>query len=244
MKCGSAVVVTVLGVVMVMEVAIEAWGPVASLSEAGERLLTLQANMRWIQQAKVRGRGAYSAAASTFRSPARGSEFRAPGSLGSPFNKQRNLHNAVWERVMGHTRQLSFGSFSLISLAFLTFGVILFDVVGGALSTRSAEAKETVLPGLGLLGDALNNLTEVALNALTIYLYREESPDCSERLLCESSQQAGQRGLLDSLANYLTGLFVSLFLPEPPLSRSLEAMRAGRRSDDCVGLYPHCSVNL
>ena len=50
--------------------------------------------------------------------------------------------------------------------------MILFDMVSGTLSTRSAEAKETVLPGLGLLGDALNNLTEVALNALTIYLYR------------------------------------------------------------------------
>ncbi|XP_045135118.1 uncharacterized protein LOC123518381 [Portunus trituberculatus] len=238
MRCGSAVVVTGLVMVLVAVVVSEAWEPVASLFEAGERLRTMQASVRW-----MRGGDAYLSAASTFRSPSRRMEVRAPGSLSS-LKKQRNLHNVVWERAMGHTRQLFFGSLSLISLALLTFGGILFDVVGGALSKRSGEAKETVLPGLGLLGDALNNLTEVALNAITIYLYREESPDCSERLLCESSQQAGQRGLLDSLVNYLTGLFVSLFLPEHPLSRSLEAMRAGRRSDDCVGLYPHCSVKL
>ena len=68
--------------------------------------------------------------------------------------------------------RLSSGNYSIMSLAFLAFGVILFDVLGGALLTKSAQTRETVLPGLGLLGDAFNNLTEVALNALTIYLYR------------------------------------------------------------------------
>lgn len=68
--------------------------------------------------------------------------------------------------------RLSSVNHSIMSLAFLAFGVLLFDVLGGIFHTRSHQAKETMLPGLGLLGDALNNLAEVALNALTIYLYR------------------------------------------------------------------------
>lgn len=72
-----------------------------------------------------------------------------------------------------------------MSIAFLAFGVILFDVLGDAMFGSSSnllaalgvnsggpQAKEAILPGLGLLGDNLNNLAEVVLNMITIYLYR------------------------------------------------------------------------
>lgn len=61
---------------------------------------------------------------------------------------------------------------SVISFALLAFAVLLFDVLGGIFLTKPQQARETFLPGFGLLGDAFNNLAEVALNALTIYLYR------------------------------------------------------------------------
>lgn len=79
-----------------------------------------------------------------------------------------------------------------MSIAFLAFGVILFDVLGDAIfgSNNSLiaalgvgrtptppppRAREILLPGIGLFGDNLNNLAEVALNMITIYLYRYES---------------------------------------------------------------------
>lgn len=61
---------------------------------------------------------------------------------------------------------------SLFSFAFLALAVLLFDVLGGIYLTKAQEEREMLLPGFGLLGDAFNNLAEVALNALTIYLYR------------------------------------------------------------------------
>lgn len=67
--------------------------------------------------------------------------------------------------------RMSSANYSVMSLAFLAFGVLLLSVLGEISHTRD-QARETLLPGLGLLGDALNNLAEVALNALTIYLYR------------------------------------------------------------------------
>lgn len=79
-----------------------------------------------------------------------------------------------------------------MSIAFLAFGVILFDVLGDAIFGSSnsliaaalgvgrttptpplpPRAREILLPGIGLFGDNLNNLAEVALNMITIYLYR------------------------------------------------------------------------
>ncbi|XP_064083648.1 uncharacterized protein LOC135199489, partial [Macrobrachium nipponense] len=169
--------------------------------------------------------------------------------------------NALRGKLLGliseEAKQLSSNNQSIVSIAFLAFGVILFDVLTDAIfggqsnlvaslvgGSAAAQSRETMLPGLGLFGDNVNNLAEVVLNMLTIYLYRDESPDCGERLLCESNQQAVSRGFLDSLVTYLSGFSVSFFLRQAPLSQNLEAMRAGRKGQNCVELYPKCSISL
>ncbi|XP_042862819.1 uncharacterized protein LOC122247551 [Penaeus japonicus] len=163
---------------------------------------------------------------------------------------------AIKTEVETHSElhKLTSNNQSIVSIAFLAFGVILFDVLGDALFGTSSnilaslggglQGRETLLPGLGIFGDNVNNLAEVVLNMITIYLYRDESPDCGERLLCESNQQAVSRGFLDTLVTYISGFAVSFFLHEAPLSRNLQAMRAGRKGQNCIEIYPKCSITL
>ncbi|KAK4315923.1 hypothetical protein Pmani_012884 [Petrolisthes manimaculis] len=176
--------------------------------------------------------------------------------LRSPNQKVAAIRNQLVQRIVQEARQLPSNNQSIMSIAFLAFGVILFDVLGDAIFGSStnlmaalgvsppSRAREILLPGIGLFGDNLNNLAEVALNMITIYLYRDESPDCGERLLCESNQQAVSRGFIDSLVTYVSGFAVSFFLHEAPLSRNLHAMRAGRKGQNCIELYPTCSITL
>ncbi|XP_071518182.1 uncharacterized protein [Panulirus ornatus] len=177
--------------------------------------------------------------------------------LRSPGDKIRAIRENLVNRIMMEAKQLPSNNQSIMSIAFLAFGVILFDVLGDAMfggtsnllaalgvNPAGPQAKEAILPGLGLLGDNVNNLMEVVLNIMTIYLYRDESPDCGERLLCETNQQAVRRGFFDSLVTYVSGFAVSFFLHEAPLSRNLEAMRAGRKGQDCIEMYPRCSITL
>ena len=87
-------------------------------------------------------------------------------------------------------------------------------------------------------------MTLIRLFTKLISLHREESPDCGERLLCESNQQAVSRGLFDSFLTYLSGFAISFFLNEAPVSQNLEAMRAGRHGKNCGELYPRCAISL
>ncbi|XP_068212717.1 uncharacterized protein [Palaemon carinicauda] len=170
-------------------------------------------------------------------------------------DKINALRGKMLEVISNEAKQLSSNNQSIVSIAFLAFGVILFDVLTDAifgdqsnlvasLVGGSPHGRETMLPGLGLFGDNLNNLAEVVLNMLTIYMYRDESPDCGERLLCESNQQAVSRGFLDSLVTYVSGFSVSFFLRQAPVSQNLEAMRAGRKGQNCMELYPKCAISL
>ncbi|KAK7080266.1 hypothetical protein SK128_016794, partial [Halocaridina rubra] len=175
--------------------------------------------------------------------------------LRSNSDKVKALRQKLLSMISKEAKQLSSNNQSVISIAFLAFGVILFDVLTDAflayrpnMVTSSTggqpQGREALLPGFGLFGDNINNLAEIVLNMLTIYLYRDESPDCGQRLLCESNQQAISRGFLDSLVTYISGFSVSFFLHHAPISRNLEAMRAGRKGQNCIELYPKCSITL
>ena len=73
---------------------------------------------------------------------------------------------------------------SVITIALLALGVLAFDVIGDLMFGTSnniffsftgenvISARETVLPGFGIFGDNVNNMAEIALNMLTIYMYR------------------------------------------------------------------------
>ena len=80
------------------------------------------------------------------------------------------------------------GNFSLITLSFLTFGVLLFQLLSNAMynqfpllqtdSNRKPDFKvigpgrEIPLPGFGILGDSLNNGIEDLLNVITVFAVR------------------------------------------------------------------------
>ncbi|KAG7164595.1 putative DM4/DM12 family-like protein 8 [Homarus americanus] len=208
----------------------EGGGVARTLTEAGERLLALKG-----------GDGPLTNKVLELRTPA---------------DKLTAIRQRLVHGIIKEAKQLPSNNQSIMSIAFLAFGVILFDVLADAMfggtsnilaalgANGGAQARVAVLPGFGLFGDNLNNLAEVVLNMITIYLYRDESPDCGERLLCESNQQAVSRGFFDSLVTYISGFAVSFFLHEAPLSRNLEAMRSGRKGQNCIEIYPQCSITL
>ncbi|XP_053631074.1 uncharacterized protein [Cherax quadricarinatus] len=238
----------------------EGGGVAKTLPEAGERLRALQAKL-----SKLSGRPEMlmreslpdhvTQVWSSWQVGGAGASTKRFLELKSPGDKMRAIRDRLVQRIMKEAKQLPSSSQSITSIAFLAFGVKLFDVLRDSMfgSTGmmkmggdgdTAQARVAILPGLGLFGDNLNNLAEIVLNTITIYLYRDESPDCGERLLCESNQQAVSRGLLDSFVTYISGFAVSFLLHEAPLSRNLEAMRAGRKGYNCIELYPHCSITL
>ncbi|CAL4061499.1 unnamed protein product, partial [Meganyctiphanes norvegica] len=173
--------------------------------------------------------------------------------LAAPRDKISAVRERMVHLISRESKQLPYNNGSVVSIAFLAFGVILFDVLADAMfgsntnilsSMGAPVGREALLPGMGLFGDSVSNIAEVFLNMLTVYLYRDESSDCGERLLCESNQQAVSRGFLDSLFTYVSGFIVSLFLDEAPLSQSLQAMRNGRKLQPCLEIYPNCSITL
>lgn len=180
--------------------------------------------------------------------------------LKTPQHKMAAIRKKFVDLLVDESRQVSSENESVLTVALLAFGVLLFDFVGDAIFGTSTEirgefgmnnmnnfietARETVLPSYGVFGDNFNDMAEIGLNMLTIYMYRDESPDCGERLLCESNQQAVSRGLFDSFLTYISGFAISFILDEAPVSKNLEAMRAGRTGKNCGELFPRCAISL
>ncbi|ROT77173.1 uncharacterized protein [Penaeus vannamei] len=230
-------------------------GFVSSLPEAGERILALQEKLvKFAEGGDSRRREGGAGDFSNMWTQWHKDASHLMLKLKTPGDKLMAIRGKLLDKIMVESKQLTSNNQSIVSIAFLAFGVILFDVLGDALFGTSSnilaslggglQGRETLLPGLGLFGDNVNNLAEVVLNMITIYLYRDESPDCGERLLCESNQQAVSRGFLDTLVTYISGFAVSFFLHEAPLSRNLQAMRAGRKGQNCIEIYPRCSITL
>ncbi|KAG7172854.1 hypothetical protein Hamer_G025088 [Homarus americanus] len=131
---------------------------------------------------------------------------------------------------------------STMSIAFLAFRVILFDVLprdvrgdfqhpGGA-GANGVPGQIRRSPGLDL-GDNLNNLAEV-VNKSTIYLYRDETRTAVS-VCCEETNKPS--ATFTRLSVYTPGS--RLFLPtQAPLSRNLEATRSGRKGQNCIKSHP------
>ncbi|CAL8091867.1 unnamed protein product [Orchesella dallaii] len=106
------------------------------------------------------------------------------------------------------------------------------------------SSRSTPLPGYGILGDKVNELLEVFLDALAIYVHNDKSWDCSRRMLCEANQRAADYGPAHGVLMYFLSLTVSAILRDQRVSESMEAMRKGRHGLDCRSSYPHCPFSL
>ena len=98
---------------------------------------------------------------------------------------------------------------------------------------------------------------------LKLFACSDNKWECQRRMLCEANQRAGDygkdtnteklnslsvlmifKGVAQGLLMYFLSLAVSFLLQNQRVSESLEAMKFGRKGNDCTQLYPKCPFSL
>ena len=76
--------------------------------------------------------------------------------------------------------------------------------------------------------------------------FRNDGPECAQRLLCQANKEIFGRGhVLPSVMTYLSNLIISIIANDAKPSEILLAAQRGRKGKvNCLQFYPQCKLKL